>query len=128
MRRVVVVALAVGIGGCAGSPAWDSMHISSTRSAAEANNAHLQKLEIGQSKSELLSIMGLADKREAYQLDNGRVVEFLFYRTGGWSSQVAMDQDNQFTPVALEGGKVRGWGRNFYDNVVRAAVDVTIKP
>lgn len=127
MKWFAAIVTALVLGGCAGSPAWTSMHISSTRSEAESNNANLLKVEIGQTKAELLAIMGAPGKREAYQLESGRSVEFLFYRTGGWSTQVASDRDEQFTPVALEEGKVRGWGHNYYDNVVRAAVDVTIK-
>jgi hypothetical protein len=113
--------------GCAGSPAWQSMRISSTRGLAQHNNTQLMKVEIGQTKEELVTIMGQAEKREAYQLGEGRVVEFLFYRTAGWSSREDRDRDDQFTPVAVEDGKVRGWGRNYYENVVRAAVEITIK-
>lgn len=40
---------------------------------------------------------------------------------------MATDTDAQFTPVAIENDKVAGWGRNYYDRVVRAAVDVTVK-
>lgn len=71
--------------------------------------------------------MGPPAKREAYQLPNNKVVEFLFYRTSGWSTDVATDTDAQFTPVAIENDKVHGWGRNYYDQVVRVAVDVTVK-
>jgi len=85
------------------------------------------KVQIGQTKDELLKTMGLPAKREAYQLANERVIEFLFYRTTGWSRGSTADTDSQFTPVAIENGKVSGWGRNYYDRVVRAAVDVNIK-
>ncbi len=113
--------------GCAGSPAWTSMQISSTRGEAEQNNANLMKVQIGQTKDEFLKTMGMPAKREAYQLPNEKVVEFIFYRTGGWSPNSTTDTDAQFTPVAIENGKVSGWGRNYYDRVVRAAVDVTVK-
>ncbi len=103
------------------------MQISSTRSEAERNNANLMKVQIEQSKEELLKIMGPPAKREAYRLPNGKVIEFLFYRTSGWSTHVATDTDAQFTPVAVENEKVSGWGRNYYDRVVRAAVDITVK-
>lgn len=122
----IVIAL-ISLAGCAGSPAWDSMQISSTRSEAEKNNANLMKVQIGQTKEELLSVMGQPTKREAYKLSDSKIVEFLFYRTTGWSSSNTGDRDAQFTPVAIESGKVSGWGRNYYDQVVRAAVDINVK-
>lgn len=103
------------------------MQISSTRAEAQQNNANLMKVQIGQTKEEFVTIMGPPAKHEAYQLSNNKVVEFLFYRTSGWSRDVATDTDAQFTPVAIEDSKVTGWGRNYYDRVVRAAVDVTVK-
>ena len=112
--------------GCAGSPAWESMQISNTRSEAEENNANLMKVQIGQSKEELLQIMGAPVKREAYQLGDNNIIEFLLYRTSGWDSRQTSDTDSQFTPIAIKENKVSGWGRNYYDNVVRSAVDVTV--
>ena len=103
------------------------MQISSTREVAELNNANLMKVQVGQTKDDFLRIMGMPSKREAYQLPNDKVVEFLFYRTAGWSPANTTDSDTQFTPVAVENSKVSGWGRNYYDRDVRAAVEVTVK-
>lgn len=128
MRQLTVIGvLAWSLAGCAGSPAWTSMQISSTRGEAEQNNANFMKVQIGQTKEEFLTLMGAPAKREAYQLPNDKVIEFLFYRTGGWSPGITTDTDAQFTPVAVENQKVAGWGRNYYDRVVKAAVDVTVK-
>ncbi len=128
MKQLIVVAMFVwSFAGCAGSPAWTSMQISSTREEAKLNNANLMKVQVGQPRDEVLGIMGMPAKREAYQLPNDKVVEFLFYRTAGWSPGSTTDSDAQFTPVAIENAKVGGWGRNYYDRVVRAAVEVTVK-
>ncbi len=127
MKRLLLVGIVVLIAGCAGSPAWESMQISATRAEAERNNTNLLKVQIGHTKDEFLSVMGPPAKREAYQVGNRKTVEFLFYRTTGWSSMYTTDMDAQFTPVAIEEGKVVGWGRNYYDRVVRAAVEMTIK-
>ena len=127
MKLIPFIVLIVLFTGCAGSPAWQSMQISSTRLEAQRNNSNLMNVQIGQSKEDLLQIMGAPTKREAYLLSNDRAIEFLFYRTTGWSNIYPTDTDNQFTPVAIENEKVAGWGRNYYDRVVRAAVDVTIK-
>ncbi len=126
-QLLIIVGLAGLLCGCAGSPAWTSMQISSTRSEAKKNNADLMRVQIGQSRKTMLAIMGTPTKREEYQLPNRQVIEFLFYRTEGWSRYQQMDTDAQFTPVAIRDGKVIGWGRNYYDRVVRAAVDVTVK-
>jgi len=128
MKQLIIVAMfAWSFTSCAGSPAWTSMQISSTREEAKLNNANLMKVQVGQPRDEFLGIMGMPAKREAYQLPNEKVVEFLFYRTAGWSPGSTTDSDAQFTPVAIENAKVSGWGRNYYDRVVRAAVEVTVK-
>lgn len=126
MKLIGLFALIPLLGACAGSPAWESMQISSTRSEAEENNANLMNAQIGQTRDELLEIMGPPAKREAYRLANDKVIEFLLYRTAGWDSRQSGDTDSQFTPIAIQNGEVAGWGRNYYDNVVRSAVDITI--
>lgn len=125
--RLILLSVVAVLAGCAGSPAWEGRQISATRAEADRNNANLFKVQIGQTKDEFLQVMGLPAKREAYQLANGKPMEFLFYRTTGWSSTYAADTNAQFTPVAIENGKVIGWGRSFYDRVVRMAVEVTVK-
>ena len=127
MKVFMFAAVLSVLAGCAGSPAWQSMQISGTRTEAEKNNTKLMNVQIGQSREELLQIMGPPAKREAYQLGNNKVIEFLLYRTAGWDNQYLGDTDSQFTPIAIENQKVVGWGRNYYDSVVRSAVDVTIK-
>ena len=127
MRISLFIITLVLLTGCAGSRAWQSMQISSTRGEADRNNANLMKVEVGQSRVQFLQVMGSPTKREAYQLPNARSVEFLFYRTDGWSNMSSTDTDAQFTPVAIENGSVVGWGRNYYNRVVRSAVDITVK-
>lgn len=127
MRTHSIFAAVLLLAGCAGSPAWQSIQISATRSEAQRNNSNLMAVQIGSSREALLQAMGNPAKREAYQLANNKTIEFLFYRTGGWSNLSSTDTDAQFTPVAIENGVVAGWGMNYYTRVVRAAVDVTIK-
>lgn len=115
--------------GCApaGSPAWHSLKMDETSTQSDDNNRKIMKLNLGQTKPEVLDIMSPAAKREAYQLSNGKNIEFLFYRTSGWEASDSGDRDSHFTPFAFDGGKLVGWGRNYYDNVVREAVDVTVR-
>ena len=127
MIRFVILSTFVLFTGCAGSPAWHSIKMSSTASESKINNEKMMNLNIGQSKEDVLRIMGNPTRREAYQLENKRIIEFLFYRTIGWGSEDTGDKDSQFTPVAFENSKLIGWGRNFYDNVVKHAFDIRVK-
>lgn len=71
--------------------------------------------------------MGMPGKRAAYELSNDKVVDSLFYRTGGWSPSSMTDTDDQFASVASENNRVIEWRRHYDDRVVRAAVDVMVK-
>lgn len=112
---------------CTGSPAWYGRKVGQTANEAEINNQKMMELKIGQLKEDVLTIMGSPTRREAYKLENKKIVEFLFYRTQGWAPDGLGDKDYQFTPLAIVNNKLVGWGRNYYDNVVRAAVEVIIK-
>jgi len=35
--------------------------------------------------------------------------------------------DTNFTPLAFENGILKGWGRNYYDTVLRIKKDITIE-
>lgn len=83
-------------------------------------------LKIGQTRGEVLNIMGDPAKTESYDLGNGNVVVFYFYRTEGWSNQTLYDTDRQFTPVAFQNDKVIGWGRNYYDRVIKHQLDLKV--
>lgn len=128
MKYFLIIIILFSLTGCAGSMAWQGIKTSSTETEAKANNEKIMNLNIGQPKTEVLQVMGSPAKREAYQLENKKIVEFLFYRTTGWASSADYaDKDYQFTPVAFENDKLVGWGRNYYDNIVRHAVDITVK-
>lgn len=127
MRVIMICIFLLSFIGCPGSVAWQSSRLGSTESEAKRNNDNMMQLEIGQTRQEVLEIMGTPAKREAYQLENERVIDFLFYRTSGWSMDCMRDTDYQFTPLAFENDKLIGWGRNYYDNVVRSAVELRIK-
>ena len=111
---------------CAGSPAWQSMQISSTRKVAERNNKKMLLLHVGQTKSEVMEIMGNPAKTESYDLGQKVVVEFHFYRTQGWSKYQTQDTDGQYTPLAFRNDKLVGWGRNYYNKVIRQQIDIKI--
>ena len=109
-----------------GSVAWCKEQIGATRKAAEANNKKMVSLKIGQSKADILAIMGSPTKTECYDLGKGGIVEFYFYRTQGWSNHDLQDTDAQFTPVAFQNEKLVGWGRNYYEKVIRQQIDLKV--
>ena len=111
------------LSGCAGSPAADSLKVSSTGRLAKRNNSSIMGLQLGESRATAVAALGPPDKREAYQSQTGEV-EFLFYRTKAWDGQGAVASDDQFTPVAFRAGKLVGWGRNFYEQTIKIAVTV----
>ena len=49
-------------------------------------------------------------------------MEFLFYRT-----QIDYDfnlQDKHWTPICIIDGKLKGWGRNFYDDTIKIRKEI----
>ena len=127
MKGKLVVCLAIVLSGCYGSGVWYHGQMQDTEEEAKINNQRMMKLNIGDSRDSVLMVMGQPAKRESYQLENSRVVDFLFYRTSGWRQSDGGNQDYQFTPFAFENGRLVGWGRNFYDNVIRHAVEIQVK-
>jgi len=86
---------------------------------AKKNNELMLTLDPGQTKQEVLKVMGNPSKNERYSSDS-KEVEVWFYRTssffsGGW------DPDDYFTPLVFENGKLSGWGRDFYAQKVRSS-------
>ena len=97
--------------------------MSSTGHVAKENNTKIMGLQLGVPRDTAIATLGAPEKREAYQTQNGEI-EFLFYRTKAWDGQGAMASDDQFTPVAFRGGKLVGWGRNYYEQTIKIAVTV----
>jgi hypothetical protein len=117
---------ALSVGGCTGSPAWYSMKMSETQEEAQRNNERMAKLQLGQTRQEVATLLGNPARSEAFRGKDGRAMEFLFYRTRGWTGSAwaaayggdkIADTDDQFTPLAFENGTLVGWGRAFYDQV-----------
>ena len=70
-------------------------------------------------------MIGLADKTEAYEVKSAGAMMFLFNRT-----QIDYNfnlQDKHWTPVCIIDGKLKGWGRNFYDNVTKIRKEIIRK-
>lgn len=120
-KTIFSAALMLTLAACAGSPAWQSLKMSSTAGAAKANNSKIMSLQLGQTRGAVIEMMGEPEKREAYQTKSGEI-EFLFYRTEAWDGRAALSSDDQFTPIAFSSGILQGWGQNFYAQTVRIAI------
>jgi hypothetical protein len=83
---------------------------------SQTNNSRLMNVQVGMSRDELISIMGLPKKREAY----GRT-EFLIYQTGLGATEAERD-----TPIAVVDGRVAGWGRNYYDSAIKSRIEADV--
>ena len=87
------------------------------------NNANMAKLSVGMTKAQVVETMGPAGQTAAYETKSGGVMEFLFYRT-----QIDYDfnlQDKHWTPICILDGKLKGWGRNFYDDTIKIRKEIT---
>ncbi len=86
------------------------------------NVENLNKLEIGMTKDQVLSIMGKPQLREA-----DAEMEWWSYQTRLPMYEL---KDSDLTPVAFEDGKVIGWGKNFWttkEQKYDVKIDQTIK-
>ena len=81
---------------------------------AKLNNENLTKLKLGMSKDEMLKIMGTPRSSEVYQI-KGKKIELLSYLTKKTAFEDHINQRHP-TPIALQAGKVVGWGRSYFDN------------
>jgi hypothetical protein len=77
-------------------------------------------------KTEVIEVMGSPGKTEGYQTKSGGFMEFIFYRSAVHyrDSEIGPIGDKHWTPVCLIDGKVKGWGRNFYDDTIKIRKEV----
>ena len=98
-----------------------------TNMRVKKNNANMANLSIGMTKAQVIEVMGPAGKTEGYATKSGEFLEFLFYRSQvahGSQFQALKITDDHWTPVCLIDGKVKGWGRNFYDDTIKIRKEV----
>ena len=118
MRIIPLLTVMIFLTACAGS-------VIQTRGEASKNRDNMLELNIGQTKDQVLAIMGKPYKTEMY-ISEGKPTEFWLYLTEGKASGKALS-DSNFTPFAFENGTLKGWGRNYYDKTLRVKKDITIE-
>ena len=122
MKQALLMIAVVALVGCGATGATGISR------KVSLNNANMARLSIGMKKAEVLAIMGLAGRTEAYQSKTGgggSHHEFLFYRTEHvWPPDAS---PRQWTPLCIVDGKLEGWGRNFYDDTIRIRKEIIKK-
>ena len=78
------------------------------------NIRNLEKSKIGMTKTEVVTLMGTADKSEKFER-KGMAVEILYYLTSGSYSPGTGWQNIDSTPVVFEAGILTGWGKYYYE-------------
>lgn len=106
-----------------------------TREVREKNRANLERLAVGMSKEEMLSVMGSGRDIQAYNLyspakkfsnpyksgiyrSGGTEYEVVFYYTDIHKADGKVTED-ELTPIIFRDGRVLGWGWEMFDNTVR---------
>ena len=128
MNKLLLLVMAVMLVGCGATGATG---VSRT---VKVNNVNMAKLNVGMTKAQVLATMGSAGRTEAYVTNTGGVLEFLFYRTehtrvhviGG--EELGTVTDRHWTPVCIIDGKLKGWGRNFYDTTIKIRKEIIKNP
>lgn len=119
MRFILILITMLFLASCAGSPYQ-------TGEEARQNRDNLLELNVGQTKDQVIAIMGKPYKTEMY-VSEGVSTEFWLYLTEGKGMDGRKLSDSNFTPLAIENGVLKGWGRNYYDNTLRVKKDITIE-
>lgn len=110
--------------GSLGSQIFNAVDARSAKSAAQRNNENMNALKIGQTKEEVFSIMGKADRRDTFETKDGQIIDINLYRTeAGVASSNEFEQfsimlsiggeesPKKSTPLLiLKEDKLAGWG------------------
>ena len=78
------------------------------------NIKNLEKSKIGMTKTEVLTLMGPADKSEKFDRKDADI-EILYYLTSGSYSPDKGWQNIDSTPVVFEAGILKGWGKYYHE-------------
>ena len=121
MKKLLLLAMAVALVGCVGSPA-------ATAPIAEKNRKLILQLNAGMAKAEVQKIMGDPRETETYPSGSG-THEIWFYRTNAtpMSRRERTNREVQFTPFVFKNGKLEGWGRNYYETVIKIRKEIIRK-
>ncbi len=87
----------------------------------------LLKLMPEMSKEQVIQLMGIPYKNEAFSIPEGPFLEAYFYVTDNQPG-ILIIEDREMTPIIFIDGKVIGWGWSFYrDTTQKYDIDIEIK-
>lgn len=76
---------------------------------------NLAKIELGMSKGEVVTIVGLPYDSEIFVSEDGQSWEVLKYQTSHDLGGPILNSDTR--PICFQEEQVIGWGHNFYSNM-----------
>lgn len=82
----------------------------------------LNHVKLGMDITEVQGQLGAADKWESFVLTDGREVQVLFYRTNYRACGLGQSAWDEFLPMVFTNSKLRGYGNNYYDSMIRPAI------
>jgi hypothetical protein len=77
------------------------------------------QIGVGASRNDVINQLGAPERTEMQG-----TTEFLFYRLA-WQFAAYQEERN---PIAIKDGKVIGFGKAYYDTIIKAQADATIQP
>jgi outer membrane protein assembly factor BamE (lipoprotein component of BamABCDE complex) len=104
MKRIFMVFLILSVYGC------------SYGRQAKRNNDLMLTLNVGQTKEEVLKVMGSPSKNEKVYT-KGKDTDVWYYKTSTFMAN-SWDPEDCLTPMVFENGKLLGWGKDFYEHKI----------
>lgn len=107
-RCLCLVAVAIALTGCAGSPYKTGMR-------ASENKQNMIGLKPDMSTEQVTKLMGTPDKTEMYRGKNNEAILTYLYITEGKDSKSRRWNESNYTPLIFVNDRLSGWGWNALD-------------
>ena len=112
LRCLCLVAVAVALAGCAGSPAQTGMR-------ASENKKSMVGLKPDMTTEQVTKLMGPPDKTEMYRGKNNEAVLTYLYITEGMDTYTRRWNETNYTPLIFVNERLSGWGWNQLDTAAK---------
>lgn len=112
LRWFCLVAVAVTVAGCAGSPAQTGMR-------ASENKKSMVGLKPDMTAEQVTKLMGPPDKTEMYRGKNNEAVLTYLYITEGKDTYTRRWNETNYTPLIFVNDRLNGWGWNQLDTAAK---------
>lgn len=112
MRWLCLIALALTLAACAGSPAQTGMR-------AAVNKKSMVSLKPDMSIEQVVKMMGPPDKTEMYRGQSDQTVLTYLYITEGMDAYNRRWNETNYTPLIFVNDRLSGWGWNQLDTAAK---------